>query len=417
MPGWHDCPVSLRTVSERKNVHRRARAGWSSLRADVTSSLTPLTSPRALEQACERLSAAPHLAVDTEFHRERTFFAQLCLIQVASPEEVVIIDPLALRELAPLRELLLRPEITKVFHAARQDLEIFHDLWGLVPSPVFDTQVAASVLGIGHQVGYARLVEDVLGVKLEKAGTLTDWARRPLATEQLRYAADDVLHLIEAYDVIVKRLKEQGREDWVQRDMAVLADPEQYRADPESAWRSVRGASNMQGPARTAMRLLAAWRDEVARARNIPRRWALSDEALVEIARRRPETLDDLGRVRGLNARFLSEHGARLLDLMQEARSAAPEKRPAKARPMTPEAEVLADLLQCLVRLRARENGVAPTQLATREQVERIALEGDAADVLALTDWRREMVGEDLLALRDGRARLVVKDGIVSFER
>lgn len=383
----------------------------------MTPAPSPLTSPRQLEETCARLAAAPFLAVDTEFHRERTFYAQLCLVQVASLDEVVLIDPIALKDLGPLRDLLLRPGIIKVFHAAKQDLEIFHDLWGEVPAPVFDTQVAATVLGLGHQVGYARLVEDVLGVKLEKAGTLTDWARRPLAPEQLRYAADDVVHLASAHVVIAKRLEEQGRAEWLERDMTALADPAQYRPSPETAWRSVRGAGTIHGPAKTVIRPLAAWRDEMARARNVPRRWVLPDEALIEVARRRPETLDDLGRIRGVNQRMLDEQGARLLALVAEAKNAEPERAAPRPRRMTAEAEVLADLLQCLVRMRSRERGVAPAQLATREQLERLALEGEEADVPALQEWRREMIGDDLLALRDGRAQLVVRDGVVVFEK
>ena len=375
----------------------------------------PLTNLRALEQACARLASAPFLAVDTEFHRERTYFAQLCLVQVASSDEVVLVDPLAIKDLTPLRDLLVRPEVVKVFHAAKQDLEIFHDIWGRVPAPIFDTQVAATVIGLGHQVGYGRLVEDVLGVKLEKAGTLTDWARRPLSSDQLRYAADDVLHLASAYVVIERKLEEQGRADWLRREMEALADPAQYRADPEGAWRGVRGAGTLQGPARTAARLLAAWRDEQARSRNLPRRWVLTDEALVEISKKRPTEPDDLGRVRGLTARFLEENGRKLLAIVEEARAVAPEAAPPKAHRMTADAELVADLMGTLVRLRARERGVAPTQLATRDQLERIALEGEAADVPALQDWRREMVGDDLLALRDGRKQLVVRDGSVTL--
>lgn len=382
----------------------------------MTSGLAPLTTLRALEEACARLAAAPFLAVDTEFHRERTYFAQLCLVQVASAHEVVLIDPIALRELAPLRELLLQPGTVKVFHAARQDLEIFHDLWGEVPAPVFDTQVAATVLGVGHQVGYAKLIEDLLGVHLEKAGTLTDWARRPLAPEQLRYAADDVLHLARAYPEMLKRLNEQGRSAWLEPELKALADPAQFRPDPATAWRSVKGAGTLRGPARSVVRPLAAWRDEVARERNIPRRWVLPDEALLEVARRRPEELDDLGRIRGFTPRLLQEHGARLLAIIAESSSHESEPAPAPRR-IGPDAEALADLLQCLVRLRARERGVAPTQLATREQLERIAAEGDEAGVPVLEDWRREMVGEDLLALRDGRLKLVVRDGVVSTEK
>ncbi len=382
-----------------------------------TAPPAPIADLRALERACVRLAEAPFLAVDTEFHRERTFFAQLCLVQVASADEVVLIDPLALRDLTPLRDLLMLSGIVKVFHAARQDLEIFHDLWEAVPAPIFDTQVAAGVLGLGHQVGYARLVEQLLDVRLEKAGTLTDWARRPLAQDQVRYAADDVVHLAAAYPALLARLKEQGREDWLAPEMKALADPSQFTVDPDAAWRTVRGAGAARGPARLAVRALAAWREDRARARNIPRRWVLADEALVEIARRRPSSREDLSRVRGLSARFLDDQADQLLEVIAGI-AAEPDQAPEpRARRISPEAETLADLMQCLVRLRARERGVAATQLATREQLELVAELGEEAQATVLEDWRREVVGEDLLALRDGRLRLVVVDRQVTVER
>ena len=377
----------------------------------------PLTDRRALERACARLARAPYLAVDTEFHRERTFFAQLCLVQIASSDEAVLVDPLAVRDLTPLKELLMLPGIVKVLHAAGQDLEIFHDLWSAVPAPLFDTQVAAGVLGLGHQVGYARMVEQLLDVKLEKAGTLTDWARRPLADDQLRYAVDDVVHLAAAYPVLLARLQDQGRSDWLAPEMKALSDPQQFAADPEAAWRTVRGAGSARGPVRLVVRALATWREEQARTRNIPRRWVLPDESLVEVARMRPAAREEMARVRGLSARFLDDHGDRLLKVIAEASKDPAESPASRVRRLSPEAESLADLMHCLVRMRARERGVAATQLATREQLERVADEGVDAEAAVLEDWRREVVGDDLLALRAGMLRLVVQDGKVVIER
>lgn len=379
----------------------------------------PITTRPELEALCGRLSSATHLAIDTEFIRDRTYYAQLCLVQIASEHEHALVDPLVLRDLGPLRELLMAPGIVKVFHAGRQDIEIFHALWGEIPAPIFDTQLAATLLGHASQASYARLVADVLGVQLDKAGTLTDWARRPLSTEQLQYAADDVIHLATLYGRMRVLLEEQGRLSWLDAEHAALADPASYLFEPEDTWRQVKGAGSVRGRHRSVLRQLAGWRERQARERNLPRRWIVPDESLVELARRCPRTLDDLRLVRGVRPDLVERCGEDILAIVVQA-EIAPEEAPSNRAPepvrVEPAAEALADLLGCLVRLRALEKGVAPTQLATRAQVERVAAEGEFAEVPVLEGWRREVVGEDLLALREGRLRLVVRDGVVVVE-
>lgn len=382
-------------------------------------SLRPLTTPDALAAACARLSSAPHLAVDTEFIRDRTYFAQLCLVQVASEDEHVLIDPLALPDLSPLRDLLMRTDIVKVFHAGRHDLEIFHDIWAVVPAPVFDTQLAATLLGHPAQTSYGRLVADVLDVHLDKAGTLTDWARRPLTPDQLSYAADDVIHLAKLFPKMREMLKEQGRLAWLDAEHVALVDAESYQSDPLTAWRQVKAAGSLRGPQRATLKELAAFREEEARARNLPRRWVLPDESLVELSRKRPRSLDDLRAVRGVPAALVERRGADLLARVARADEPRVGDESETEMPvrLSQEHEVIADLLGALVRLRARERDVAPTQLATRAQLERVAAEGEFADVSVLSGWRREVVGDDLLALREGRLRLIVKDGAAMIER
>ena len=385
--------------------------------ADPPTTSRPITTLAELEALCERLSDAPHVAVDTEFIRDRTYFAQLCLVQIATEGEHALVDPLALRDLAPLRALLMRKEIVKVFHAGRHDLEIFHDIWGELPSPVFDTQLAATLLGMPAQTSYGNLVGEILGVTLDKAGTLTDWARRPLSASQLRYAADDVIHLATLYGRMRAMLAEKGRGGWLDAEHAALVDPATYVVDPEDAWRAVRGAGNLRGAQRAALRHLAAWRERQARERNIPRRWVLSDESLGELARQRPKNLDDVRAVRGVQAAVVERWGGEILAVVARAEQEGPMPPEAQGVRVDAAAEALADLLGCLVRVRAKERGIAPTQLATRAQLERLASEGEFSEAAVLQGWRREVVGDDLLALREGRLRLAVRDGVVVVER
>ena len=386
----------------------------------MSLSARPITTTVELEALCERLAGASHLAIDTEFIRDRTYYAQLCLVQIASDDEHALIDPLALRDLGPLRGLLMAPGIVKIFHAGKQDIEIFHDLWGEVPAPLFDTQLAATVLGHPSQTSYARLVADILGVQLDKAGTLTDWARRPLSPEQLRYAADDVIHLATLYGRMRALLEEQGRLAWLDAEHAALADPASYRFEPEDTWRQVKGGGTVRGRHRSVLRQLAGWRERQARERNLPRRWIIPDESIVELARRCPLTLEDLRLVRGIRSDVVERCGEDILSIVAKADVALPDDAATERGPepvrLAPAAEALADLLGCLVRLRAQEKGVAPTQLATRAQIERVAAEGEFAEVPVLEGWRREVVGDDLLALREGRLRLVVREGIVVVE-
>ena len=376
----------------------------------------PITTQDALSAACARLSAAPHLAVDTEFIRDRTYYAQLCLVQVASEDEAILIDPLALDDLTPLRTLLMRTESVKIFHAGRHDLEIFHDAWGVLPAPVFDTQLAATLLGHPAQTSYARLVADILDVQLDKAGTLTDWARRPLTPDQLRYAADDVIHLVRLFPKMRAMLMDQGRLAWLDAEHAALVEADSYLTDPLTAWRQVKAAGTLRGPQRATLKELAAFREEEARLRNLPRRWVLPDESLVELSRRRPRVLDDLRAVRGVPAALIERRGDDILARVARADKAVDDTSTDMAPRLSSAQEVIVDLLGTLVRLRAQERDVAPTQLATRAQLERVAAEGEFADVSVLSGWRREVVGDDLLALREGRLRLVVKDGVAIVE-
>lgn len=375
----------------------------------MTTSATPLLHhPEQLEQACERWRQAPWLALDTEFLREDTYYPKLCLVQVGDGRDSLCIDALALGA-AGLRPLLdtLRaspaPQAqtkaqTKVFHAASQDLEIFVQLDGRAPQPLFDTQVAAALLGHGDQLGYAGLVEKLLGVKLDKSLTRTDWSRRPLSEPELAYAACDVLYLGEIYPRLRQELEARGRLAWLEEDCARLADPARYSNPPEAAWRRLKGLARLPPPAQRAAAALAAWRERVAQERNRPRKWILDDEPLYRVAERRPRDLGQLENLRVLPPRTLERHGETLLGVLA---GAAGEGAPlALEEPPLDDAQK-ARLKKLLEHLRAlgESLGVPPSLLAPRSDAEAVLRQGAAAAVPLLRGWRREVAGEEALKL------------------
>lgn len=364
-----------------------------------------IASLNALQDLRQRVADSPILAIDTEFMRENTFWPKLCLIQVATADEAAVIDPLAPdMNLEPLFGLLRDPGILKVFHAARQDIEIFYHLLGAVPGPVFDTQVAAMVLGFGEQVSYETLAAKLAQAEIDKSSRFTDWARRPLSDRQLRYALADVLHLPLIYDKLRRRLTETGREDWLSEEMAVLTDAKTYAQEPDEAWRRIRVRST--NPRFLGMlKELAAWREREAQSRNLPRSWVLKDEALTEIAGDPPATAADLARVRGLSAGFAEgRHGTSLLAAVARGVALDPAAAPQVPRQTPSHNGPLVDLLKVLLKAKCESHGVAQKLVASSADLERIAA-GDR-EVPALLGWRREIFGADALALKEGRLAL-----------
>lgn len=273
----------------------------------------------ALSQYCGQLKGHTWLAVDTEFERVSTYYPELCLLQVANNEITVVIDPLAITHLEPLYDVLYDPSITKVFHAARQDLEIFFHDKGVLPFPIFDTQIAAALLGYDKQLSYANLIIEILGVELAKTQTRTNWKRRPLSRSQLQYAADDVIYLGQVYELLLPRLIEAGKLSLLEEECKALARPELYQPDPETMWLKIREAKKLEGKLLAVLQQLAAWREITARAENQPRKWILQDYTLVEMARSLPANPDDLSRIKGVNERLLQRHGAALLEVIGAA--------------------------------------------------------------------------------------------------
>ena len=371
----------------------------------------------ALAALCRRLSGAPFIAVDTEFMRERTYWPKLCLVQVAGGEDAAIIDPLAGDlDLGPFLDLLAAPDVTKVFHAARQDIEIFHRLTGAVPAPLFDTQIAAMVCGFGDAAAYETLVAKFARVSLDKASRFTDWAHRPLSERQLRYALDDVVHLTTVYRELARALEESGRAGWLDEEMAGLSDPAIYAADPVEAWRriKIRGSKpRVLG----VLREVAAWRETEAQARDMPRNHVVRDQALVEIATHPPRDAAALARIRGLPRGFAERpRGAALLAAVARGLTLPEDALPRREgpKPLPSRLGPLVQLLKVLLKAKAESHGVAQKLLANTEEIERIAAE-DKADVPALKGWRRELFGSDALALKRGSHALAVANGGVEL--
>ena len=364
----------------------------------------------ALAALCERLCGESFVTVDTEFMRERTYWPELCVVQLAGAAEVAVVDALAPgMDLAPLGALLADARVMKVFHAARQDIEIFLLRFGAVPRPLFDTQIAAMVAGFGDQVGYDALVNALTGGHIDKAHRFSDWAARPLSPQQVAYAAADVTHLRGVYEQLCERLARDGRLEWVAEDMAELADPVTYRPAPETLWERLRprtGNRRQLG----ILRALAAWREREAQRANIPRQRMLKDETLLEIAATAPETAEALARARGVSEGFArGKMGASLLAAIAEARAlpddALPEAQSGRDGPRPSPA--LVALLKVLLAAKCEEHHVAPKLVASSDDIDRLATE-DAPAVPALHGWRRDVFGADALALKAGQMALGV---------
>ncbi|MGB7431606.1 MAG: ribonuclease D [Ahrensia sp.] len=371
--------------------------------------MKPITTTEALAAVCDRFAQHPYVTVDTEFVRETTFWPDLALVQVASDEEAVLIDPLADGiDLSPLFDLMFNEGVLKVFHAARQDLEIFFKLTGKVPGPLFDTQVAAMVCGFGDSIAYDQLVHRTTGGAIDKTSRFTDWKRRPLSEQQLDYALADVTHLRDVYKLLSEQLETQNRAHWVKEEMAVLERAETYDLKPEDAWQRLK--LRVRKPIEfQIMKNLAQWREEQARSRNTPRSRILKDDAIYEIAQQQPTDEKALGRLRalpkGMERSSIAPH---LIAAVETARAMDRDDLPKVPRPpQSPEGTGAAvDILRVFLKLVADREGVASKVLANAADLEQIAIDGADADVPAMSGWRYEMFGQQALRLIDGELAL-----------
>lgn len=372
-----------------------------------------ITTQAELETAIETLRKSDFVTVDTEFIRETTFWPELCLIQMASPDAAYLIDPLAPGvDLAPFFALMGDETVLKIFHAARQDIEIIFHLGDLIPHPVFDTQVAAMVCGFGDSVSYDQLVNKITGVRIDKSSRFTDWRRRPLSDKQLEYALADVTHLIDVYRHLAAELERENRAHWLNEEMEVLTARQTYDPNPDDAWKRLK-LRNAKPQQLAIAKSIAAWREREARERNVPRGRILKDDALVEISQQMPATTEALGRLRAVPRGWeRSSAAAGLMDAITAALAIPKDDlpKPQRHRPNPEGANAAAELLKVLLKLVAEREGVAPKVLASSDDIDRIAASGEEAEVAALSGWRREVFGDRALQLVRGEIAIRFQD-------
>jgi len=370
-----------------------------------------ITENHLLEQFCERVSRSDFITVDTEFIREKTYWPELCLIQLGAPKETAIIDPLAKNlDLSPFFALMENSNLLKVFHAARQDLEIFFHLMGNLPSPIFDTQIFAMVCGFGDSVGYETLANKLAQKSIDKTMQFSDWKKRPLSEKQLSYALADVTHLRVVYENLITALKKNGRTNWVKEEMDTLNSIELYKPDPRSVWKRLK-IRNPNPRFLAILREVAAWREKEAQRKNKPRNWILKDMAITEIALQKPTNIEDLHGLRGVNSnQIIGSAGKEILEAVEKGIYTPDEKCPVVKKPSNKKTKMgaISDLLKVLLKLKSETHGVAQKLIASTEEINEIAI-NDEAEVSAVRGWRRQVFGADAIALKRGQLALTTK--------
>ncbi|MCF6196138.1 MAG: ribonuclease D [Emcibacter sp.] len=375
--------------------------------------MSVITTNDELVALCARLSKSEYITVDTEFLRTKTYYSKLCLIQVANEEEYHAIDPLAPGiDLSPFYDLMTDENILKIFHAARQDIEIFVNEKGVVPKPLFDSQVAAMVCGYGDSIGYEKLVMSMAGATLDKSTRITDWSRRPLTQRQIDYALGDVTHLRTIYRKLDAQLQKTGRSQWLDEEMADLTNPNTFIILPENAWKRLKiRSSNRRFNA--LARALAEWREEEAQRRNLPRNRVMRDEVLLEVSAVRPEHANALGSIRGLSPQFSqSKSGQKVLAVIKDVLALPEDSLPeiSRRRPPAQNTDPVMELLKVLLKLICQNENVAPKLIASVDDLEKLA-ENDDVDIPALSGWRYDLFGKQALAVKHGELAFAMKDG------
>jgi len=374
----------------------------------MTRDYSYIDSDEALAQYCTALGEASYCAIDTEFIRESTYYAELALIQVGSGDHFACIDPLAISDFKPLGELLVKPDLVKVFHSSSQDLEILYQKFAAVPTPVFDTQLAAAVLGYNHQISYADLVQQICGVTLEKKHTRANWKRRPLSEDELDYAMDDVRYLLTVYEQLREQLETSRRGSWLERDLRDITDPEKYRVDMEQLWKRLKGVQKLKGEKLQIASDLCRWREQQAQRRNRPRRWILKDDTIIEIARHKPDSREALSRIRELSDKTIQRKGDELLQIVAQAATvdAAQWPQADKVENLSKQQLALGDCLMALCRVIADDNQIALATLVTRKDIDTLILNQKSSRLTQ--GWRFNMAGEKLLEFIHGQSAICV---------
>lgn len=373
-----------------------------------------ITTTQDLQSFVQKINEAKWLAIDTEFLREKTYYAKLCLIQVEADGHRACIDPLSIDDMSSFAGLMHNENIIKVLHAAHQDLEILFQMTGKMPTPIFDTQTAASVLGIGDQMGYARLVEAMLGVSLAKTQSRTDWSKRPLRDAQLEYAIDDVRYLAQIYPKMIEQLESQSRLNWLDKDFAKATDPETYAIKANERWKKVKGNQVLKRPQLAILRELAAWREERAEKADRPRKWILSDDILLDMSRQQPSTKEAIKEIRGINPDRTLKHHDTWLALIKKG-SEMPEAEwpelPRSKKP-SPNQNALVDLLMLVIQIQAKKHNITAAVIATRKRVAEMVMAGETS---ISEDWRGALVNDEIAAVIEGELFVGRDDGIVTL--
>lgn len=363
-----------------------------------------------LHEFCQQISNTAYFAIDTEFMREKTYYPQLCLIQVASDDHIACIDPLSVKDLQPLWDIIFDENIIKIFHAARQDLELIYNLTKRIPKPIFDTQIAATLLGLGDQIGYATLVKAILNINLDKSQTRTLWNQRPLDNEQIKYAANDVRYLVQCYSLVIAQLTKKNRLDWLNNDFKQLSNSNLYDIDVQKTWLKVSGKQKLKGNALGVLQTLAAWREQTAQEKNLPKKWVMKDDILIGLAMKRPKNKAQLAKIRGLNTETISRSGNELISLINDTEHANPD-RPNIPGKLSQDQDALVDSLMSVMRLRAFEEKVSPAMIANRKDLEQLLLEQDNSELAITQGWRKEVAGNSILAFLNGNLKLTAING------
>ncbi len=373
---------------------------------------------------CDKIKTAGYCTIDTEFVREKTYYPILSLIQIASEQYMACIDPLAVEDFDPLIALLQRQDLVKVFHSPSQDLEILYQYFSSMPEPIFDTQLAAAVLGYDHQIGYAELVNAITGVKLDKKHTRANWNRRPLSQDEIDYAMDDVRYLLPVYQSLKKQLDSKNRAAWIEKDLLAMTSVSTYLVEMSDLWKRLKGVQKLKGVELQIARLLCQWREQMAQQKNLPRRWIVKDEILIELARLKPTTLSDLDSIhdRGdarscaRNDKFFAKHAETLLQLARDAQNSPASEWPRhEARnSVTMHQQALGDCLMALCRVIAEENQIALATLATRKDID--SLITNRKNSRLSQGWRFTMAGERLMNFIHGQSVLGVRDNQIEIK-
>ena len=376
-----------------------------------------ITNNEDLKTICQQASKSNVIAVDTEFKRETTYYPIACLIQIATEDLTACIDPFEIDDFEPLKAILYSPDIIKIFHAGRQDLEIFYFLFNKIPAPVFDTQIAATLLGFADQVGYGNLTKKMLNIELDKSLTRADWEKRPMSNKQIEYAANDVIYLLKIYHLQIQQLKETERLNWLEKDFDFLSNENLYKPSPNDAWKKIKNYNRMNKAQRCIVYKISQWREEVALKRNRPRTFIIKNQSIIDIANQKPSNLSQLEEIRDIHPNFIKRDGQKLLELIEAANSMQESDCPQAKKPaiLNNDQSLLLSSLQTIIQLNAKKHKIDSSYLCTKKELEKVILQEEGAALLH--GWRHELAGKDVIRFMNGELILKVKNGIVQLSK